>query len=93
MRIEPIIQDCFNRNLFTWGDNLPLRWAVNNTQRVKSGVRNKTGVDTGNYVYGKIEPKSRKNDAFMALVASMTMEHELPNEKNVEIPTIPTFLF
>lgn len=93
MRIEPIIQDCFNRNLFTWGDNPPLRWAVNNTQRVKSGVRNKTGVDTGNYVYGKIEPKSRKNDAFMALVASMTMEHELPNEKNVEIPTIPTFLF
>ena len=56
-------------------------------------MRNKTGVDTGNYVYGKIEPKSRKNDAFMALVASMTMEHELPNEKNVEIPTIPTFLF
>lgn len=93
MRIEPIIQDCFNRNLFTWGDNPPLRWAVNNTQRVKSGVRNKTGVDTGNYVYGKIEPKSRKNDAFMALAASMTMEHELPNEKNVEIPTIPTFLF
>lgn len=82
-RIEPIIQECFNRELFSWGDNPMLRWAVNNTKRVRSGVKNKTGVDTGNFIYSKIEPKSRKNDPFMALVASMTIEDELPVSKMI----------
>lgn len=82
-RIEPIIQECFNRELFSWGDNPMLRWAVNNTKRVRSGVKNKTGVDTGNFIYSKIEPKSRKNDPFMALVASMTIEDELPAYETV----------
>lgn len=82
-RIEPIIQECFNRELFSWGDNPMLRWAVNNTKRVRSGVKNKTGIDTGNFIYSKIEPKSRKNDPFMALVASMTIEDELPVSKMI----------
>lgn len=82
-RIEPIIQECFNRELFSWGDNPMLRWAVNNTKRVRSGVKNKTGIDTGNFIYSKIEPKSRKNDPFMALVASMTIEDELPAYETV----------
>lgn len=82
-KIEPIIQECFNRELFYWGDNPMLRWAVNNTKRVRSGVKNKTGIDTGNFIYSKIEPKSRKNDPFMALVASMTIEDELPAYETV----------
>lgn len=77
-KVEPTIQECFNRDLFHWGDNPMLRWAVNNTKRVKTGVKNKTGIDTGNFVYSKIEPKSRKNDPFMALVASMAIEDKLP---------------
>ena len=31
----------------------------------------------GNYVYGKIEAKSRKTDPFMALVAAMTIEDQI----------------
>ena len=31
-----------------------------------------------NFKYGKIEPKSRKTDAFMAYVAAMTIEEEIP---------------
>lgn len=31
-------------------------------------------MDTGNFIYAKIEAKSRKTDPFMALVASMTIE-------------------
>lgn len=34
-------------------------------------------MDTGNFVYSKIEAKSRKTDPFMALVASMTVENVL----------------
>lgn len=85
MQIEPVIQECFDRNLFTWGNNPCLRWAVNNTKRVRSSK--KLGVDTGNYIYAKIEGKSRKTDPWMALVASMTIESELGTGV-VEFPTL-----
>ncbi|MEG1317022.1 MAG: terminase large subunit, partial [Oscillospiraceae bacterium] len=60
---------------FTWGDNPALRWATNNTKRVRAGK--KEGTDTGNFYYAKIEAKSRKTDPFMALVASMVIEDEI----------------
>lgn len=72
MQVEPVIQDCFDRELFTWGNVPHLRWSVNNTKRVRSS--RSIGVDTGNFIYAKIEAKSRKTDPFMALVASMTIE-------------------
>ena len=72
MQVEPLIQECFDRGYFHWGDCPPLRWAVNNTKRVRSSK--KTGSDTGNYYYAKIEGKSRKTDMFMALVACMVVE-------------------
>lgn len=75
MMVEPVIQECFDRSLFHWGNNPCLRWAVNNTKRVRSSRQ--MGVDTGNFVYAKIEAKSRKTDPFMALVASMVIEPEL----------------
>ena len=75
MQVEPVIQECFDRDLFTWGDNPCLRWAVNNTKRVRSS--RSLGVDTGNFIYAKIDAKSRKTDPWMALVASMTIESEL----------------
>lgn len=75
MQVEPVIQECFDRDLFTWGDNPCLRWAVNNTKRVRSS--RSLGVDTGNFIYAKIDAKSRKTDPWMALVASMVIESEL----------------
>lgn len=75
MKIQPVIDSCFNKQLFSWGDNPALRWATNNTKLVRSGK--KEGTDTGNYYYAKIEGKSRKTDPFMALVASMVIEDEL----------------
>ena len=72
MTVEPVIQECFNRGLFTWGNAPHLRWAVNNTKRVRAS--RSIGSDTGNFYYAKIEAKSRKTDPFMALVASMVIE-------------------
>jgi phage terminase large subunit-like protein len=86
MTTEPVIQDCFNRGLFNWGDNPCLRWAVNNTKRIPRGK--KEGTDTGNFYYGKIEAKSRKTDPFMALVASMTVEDVLGTGETAELPPI-----
>ena len=86
MQIEPVIQECFDRNLFIWGDCPPLRWAVNNTKRVRSSK--KLGVDTGNYIYAKIEGKSRKTDPWMALVASMVAEPALGSGTPLQVPVM-----
>lgn len=75
MKIVPVIDSCFNKHYFIWGDNPALRWATNNTKKVPSG--RKQGTDTGNFYYAKIEAKSRKTDPFMALVASMVIEDYL----------------
>ena len=91
MRIDPIIQDCFQRHLFCWGDNPALRWAVNNTKRVRSSKS--MGVDTGNFIYAKIEARSRKTDPWMALVASMTIEDKLGDGMQAELPSVGAFIF
>ena len=87
MAVEPLIQLCFDKGLFRWGDNPCLRWAVNNTKRIPQAKRN-GGTDTGNYYYGKIEAKSRKTDPWMALVASMTIEQALGTGEPVTLPPI-----
>lgn len=74
-KVQTVVDSCFTRHLFTWGDYPPLRWATNNAKLLPAGK--KDGTQTGNYYYGKIEPKSRKTDPFMALVHSMVIEEEL----------------
>lgn len=86
MQVEPLIQECFDRGYFHWGDYPPLRWAVNNTKRVRSSK--KVGVDTGNFIYAKIEAKSRKTDPWMALVACMTVESVLGTGGPVKLPSV-----
>ena len=80
MRVAPVIDSCFVNHFFVWGDNPVLRWAVNNTKLLRSNrkIGKAADADMGNFVYGKIEAKSRKTDPFMALVASMVIEDELP---------------
>lgn len=90
MKVEPVIQECFNRGLFCWDDSPHLRWSVNNTKRVRAS-RN-IGVDTGNFIYAKIEAKSRKNDPFMALVASMTCEDKLGSGQATTMPPVGAFI-
>lgn len=86
MQVEPLIQECFDRGYFHWGDYPPLRWAVNNTKRVRSSK--KAGVDTGNFIYAKIEAKSRKTDPWMALVACMTVEAVLGTGGPAKLPSV-----
>lgn len=90
-QIIPVIDECFSRQRFTWGDCPPLRWAVNNTKKCRSGK--KQGTDTGNFYYAKIEAKSRKTDPFMALVASMTTEQTLGTGLPLQAPPIGAISF
>ena len=79
MRVAPVIDSCFVNQYFTWGDAPELRWATNNAKLIRHGRRigSSGDADVGNYVYGKIEAKSRKTDPFMALVAAMTIEDQI----------------
>lgn len=79
MRVAPVIDSCFANQYFRWGDAPELRWATNNTKLIRYGrkIGSSGDADVGNYVYGKIEAKSRKTDPFMALVAAMTIEDRI----------------
>ena len=91
MQVSPVITDCFDRSLFYWENNPMLRWSVNNTKRVRSS--RSMGVDTGNFIYAKIEAKSRKTDPFMALVASMVVESVLGTGMAQAVPRMPSYTF
>lgn len=91
MQVEPLIQECFDRGYLIWGDNPCLRWATNNTKRVRSSK--KQGSDTGNFYYAKIEAKSRKTDMFMAFVASMVVEPVLGTGQPLVLPAVGAVSF
>ncbi|MPM98096.1 hypothetical protein SDC9_145277 [bioreactor metagenome] len=91
MKVVPVIDSCFANQYFIWGDNPLLRWATNNTKLIASGK--KQGTDTGNYYYGKIEAKSRKTDPFMAVVASMIIEDNLPDDSGLATPDVDVYTY
>lgn len=76
MRIQPKIASVFANGSLAVGNDKLFRWFTNNT-KLEPAPNN-------NYKYGKIEPKSRKTDGFMAFVAAMTIEEEIPDNFETE---------
>lgn len=72
MLVQPKISSMFIGNKIIWGDDPLMRWYTNNA-KLEPAPNN-------NFKYGKIEPKSRKTDGFMAFVAAVTIEEEIPAE-------------
>lgn len=70
MRVVQKISSMFIGNKIIWGDDLLMRWFTRNT-KLEPAPNN-------NFKYGKIEPKSRKTDGFMAFVNAVILEEELP---------------
>lgn len=68
------ISSAFNTKNIVWGDDPLMRWA---TWNAKLEPR-----QNNNYVYGKIEPKSRKTDPFMAFVHSMVLTLDVELEQS-----------
>ena len=79
MRIQPKIASVFANGQLAVGDDPLFRWFTNNT-KLEPAPNN-------NFKYGKIEPKSRKTDGFMAFVAAMCVEEELPEPASMEFFT------
>lgn len=71
--VSPVIESWFRTGVIRWGDIPLMRWAANNTKRVRMSAAGASG----NYKYDKIEPRSRKNDPFMALVHAAVLDEEL----------------
>ena len=68
----PMIEKAFQDEKINIGDSAMMRWAINNTC-----VKQKKD---GNKVYEKVEPKLRKNDTFMAFVASFSVQDSLEEQ-------------
>lgn len=75
MLIAPTITSAFATKKVVWGDNPLMRWYTNNACQITSQASNVT--------YGKIEPKSRKTDGFMAFVAAMCVAGDLEDSGEV----------
>lgn len=70
MRVQPVINSAFATGRITWGEDPAMRWFTNNTKLVP--------FVNGNYKYEKIEPRSRKTDGFMAMVAAFCIRDQIP---------------
>ncbi|SNY19378.1 Phage terminase-like protein, large subunit, contains N-terminal HTH domain [Orenia metallireducens] len=73
-KVAPLVEQIFAEETLVFGDDPVMRWATNNTY-----------VDInpkGNTTYKKIEPKTRKNDAFMALIHALSKDEELQEQNN-----------
>lgn len=89
MKVVPVVERYFSNRLISWGEEKegihPMRWYVNNTKLVQSGV----DKDRGNYTYGKIEPHTRKTDGFMAMVAAACLDEMLDEAPVSSLSALP----
>lgn len=80
MLVAPLIASDFANHRIIWGDSPLMRWYTNNTSAVED--------KNGNISYGKIEPKSRKTDGFMAFVAAYTQIEMLKQNQPMTVDEI-----
>lgn len=67
--IAPFIQSMFSQGMINFGASAIMRWYTNNTSVIEDKY--------GNKMFGKVEPKLRKNDGFMAFDVAMFCKDEL----------------
>lgn len=81
MQVVQKISSMFISGKIIWGDDSLMRWFTRNA-KLEPAPNN-------NFKYGKIEPKSRKTDGFMAFVNAVVLEDELPDTYDFEaLPVI-----
>lgn len=85
MQIAPMLIAKLTREEIAFGDDALMRWYINNTKQL---------LDTrGNVTFGKIEPKTRKTDGFMAAVAAATLLERLEDEMSRQNAKMETWVF
>lgn len=85
MKVAPLITSQFANRRIVWGENPLMRWYTQNTKQM---------LDTrGNVTYGKIEPKSRKTDGFMAMVAAATQINSIQGWNNSQDDILDVYTY
>lgn len=68
-KVAPLIESMFSEETIIFGDNMTMRWYINNTYKE---------IDKkGNTTYLKIEPKTRKTDGFFGFIHALSLDGEL----------------
>lgn len=68
-KVAVLIESIFAEETIVFGDNMTMRWYINNTYQE---------VDKkGNTTYYKIEPKTRKTDGFFGFIHALSLDSEL----------------
>lgn len=80
MQVVQKISSMFIGNKIIWGDDSLMRWYTRNA-KLEPAPNN-------NFKYGKIEPKSRKTDGFMAFVNAVILADELPESLGIEFMNV-----
>lgn len=80
MQVVQKISSMFIGNKIIWGDDSLMRWYTRNA-KLEPAPNN-------NFKYGKIEPKSRKTDGFMAFVDAVILADELPESLDIEFMNV-----
>lgn len=68
-KLSPLIELMFTEENLILGDNMTMRWYINNTCQEMD--------KKGNTTYLKIEPKTRKTDGFFGLIHALVLDSEL----------------
>lgn len=68
-KVAPLIESIFAEETLVLGDNMTMRWYINNTYQELDAK--------GNVTYKKIEPKTRKTDGFFGLIHALTKDSDL----------------
>ncbi len=76
MKTATMINSQFANKRIIWGENPLMRWYTNNARQIMD--------KKGNITYEKIEPKSRKTDGFMALVAAATQINSIQGVNDID---------
>lgn len=74
IRIAPVINSLFVTHNLIFTETI-MRWYTNNTKKV---------TINGNVTFAKIDENLRKTDGYMAFVAAMTIEEEIPEESDID---------
>lgn len=68
-KVAPLIESIFAEEKVIFGDNMTMRWYINNTFQEMD--------KKGNVTYKKIEEKTRKTDGFFGFIHALVLDHEL----------------
>ena len=83
-KVAPLIESIFSEETVIFGDNMTMRWYINNTcQEIDK---------KGNITYKKIEPKTRKTDGFFGFIHALVLDSELVEvQEDFQIMDVRTY--